>query len=120
MEKETTRLSERKCEACNEQTPPLRGEMLREYHDRLGSGWELVGEHHLQKSFRFRNFRQALDFTNLVGEMSEEEGHHPEIVLSWGRCDLKVYTHAIDALSMNDFIWAAKAQEIFDSLQMQK
>jgi 4a-hydroxytetrahydrobiopterin dehydratase len=114
MAQDEINLTERKCEVCTSETPPLEREELHKYHDRLDEGWQLVDDHHLSKIYRFKNFRQALDYTVKIGEMSEEEGHHPEIVLTWGRVKVTVYTHAIDALSENDFIWAAKADELFD------
>lgn len=107
-------LTERKCEACHPDTPVLKGSELREYYQQLGDNWELVDDHHLTKAYEFNNFREALDFTVKIGEMSEEEGHHPEINLTWGKVTLTVYTHAIDGLSENDFIWAAKADQIDD------
>jgi 4a-hydroxytetrahydrobiopterin dehydratase len=72
----------------------------------------VIGEHHLEKEYRFPNFREALDFTNQVGEMAEEQGHHPDIELSWGRVKLLVWTHKIDGLTESDFIWAAKADRL--------
>ena len=108
------KLAEQKCEACNANTPPLKGEELQQYYNKLEEGWDLIDDHHLIKTYSFKNFRQALEFTNRVGEMSEEEGHHPEIYLTWGEVKLKIYTHAIDALSENDFIWAAKADEVLN------
>lgn len=106
-------LTNRSCEACTKQTPPLEGEKLKHFFDTLNAEWELIDNHHLTKTYKFKNFRQALDFTNKIGEMSEEEGHHPEILLEWGRVKLTVYTHVIDVLSENDFIWAAKAEKIY-------
>ncbi|MEX0662876.1 MAG: 4a-hydroxytetrahydrobiopterin dehydratase [Balneolaceae bacterium] len=114
METKELDLIERKCGACNAETPPLKGEELQKYYDRLEDGWELEDDHHLEKTYPFKNFREAMDFTVRVGEMSEEEAHHPEIYLTWGEVILKVYTHAIDALSENDFIWAAKAEAIYE------
>lgn len=111
MKPDTSKLSERRCEACSPDTPPLKGQILREFYDRLNEGWQLINDHHLEKTYRFKNFRQALEFVNKMGEMSEEEGHHPEIFLTWGKVKLTVYTHAIDALSENDFIWASKADD---------
>jgi 4a-hydroxytetrahydrobiopterin dehydratase len=69
----------------------------------------VVDGHHLEKEYRFDNFRDALEFTNEVGELAEEQGHHPDIELSWGRVKLSVWTHKIDGLTESDFIWAAKA-----------
>ena len=110
---EELNLSERRCEACTPETPPLEGEELQNYYEELNAGWELVDDHHLTKTYSFKNFRESLDFTVGVGEMSEEEGHHAEILLEWGKVKLTVYTHAIDALSESDFVWAAKAEKIY-------
>lgn len=108
-----TKLSEQECVPCRGDTPVLKGKELQEFYNQLDDSWVLEKEHHLTRDFEFKNFREALDFTNQVGEMSEEQGHHPEIYLTWGKVKLKVYTHAIDGLSESDFIWAAKAEKIF-------
>lgn len=112
MSTEELNLQERKCSACNADTPPLKGQELQRYYSRLSKDWKLVDEHHLEKTYSFKNFREALNFTVKVGELSEEEGHHPEIYLTWGKVKLTIYTHAIDALSENDFIWAAKVNAL--------
>lgn len=108
-----TKLAEQQCVPCRGDTPPLKGDELQEYYNQLNDSWKVENEHHLHREFEFKNFREALEFTNQVGEMSEEQGHHPEIYLTWGKVKLKVYTHAIDGLSESDFIWAAKADKIF-------
>jgi 4a-hydroxytetrahydrobiopterin dehydratase len=69
----------------------------------------LVNDHHLEREYEFPDFEQALAFTNRIGEMSEEQNHHPEIYLTWGKVRLKIYTHKIDGLTESDFVWAAKA-----------
>ncbi|MEX0778519.1 MAG: 4a-hydroxytetrahydrobiopterin dehydratase [Balneolales bacterium] len=112
MSTEELNLQERRCSACTPETPPLKGDELQQYYGRLSKDWKLVDEHHLEKAYQFKNFRQALDFTVKVGELSEEEGHHPEIFLAWGKVKLTVYTHAINALSENDFILAAKVDQL--------
>jgi len=66
----------------------------------------------LSKSYRFKDFAEALAFTNKVGEIAETEGHHPDIVLSWGKVDITLTTHAIGGLSVNDFILAAKVEKL--------
>jgi len=71
-----------------------------------------MDEHHLEKEYRFRNFQEALDFTNKVGAIAQEEGHHPDIYLAWGLVKLSLWTHKIDGLSENDFILAAKCDLI--------
>lgn len=101
-------LSSKKCLPCAKGTPPLKGDVLKAYADELPPGWLIVEEHHLQGEFVFKNFQQALDFTNKVGAIAEEEKHHPDIYLSWGKVRVELWTHKIDGLSENDFILAAK------------
>jgi 4a-hydroxytetrahydrobiopterin dehydratase len=103
-------LAELQCIPCKGGVPPLRGKELDSLAGELGNDWQVVDEHHLEKEFRFRNFRDALAFTNRVGEIAEEQGHHPDIELSWGRVRLVVYTHKIDGLTESDFVFAAKAE----------
>lgn len=107
-------LIHKNCVPCRGGVPPLKGEaigkLLREV-----SGWDVVQEHHLVKRFRFKNFRTALDFVNAVGELSEQEWHHPDLALAWGRVDVKIYTHKIDGLNQNDFILAAKIDRLYSS-----
>jgi 4a-hydroxytetrahydrobiopterin dehydratase len=107
-------LASKQCVPCKGGVPPLEGARLRNLHDDLGGGWKLIDDHHLMKDYRFANFREALDFTSRVGEMAEEQGHHPDIELSWGRVKLLVWTHKIDGLTESDFIWAAKADRLRD------
>jgi 4a-hydroxytetrahydrobiopterin dehydratase len=104
-------LAGKKCRPCEGGEEPLRGDALSKLHAQLAEGWDVIDEHHLQKSYKFKNFREALDFTNRVGEVAEAEGHHPDIYLSWGKVELKVWTHKIDGLTGSDFIFAAKADE---------
>ena len=76
------------------------------------SGWNVIDEHHIEKTFTFPDFRKALAFTNKVGELAEQQGHHPDIFLAWGKVGIKTWTHKIDGLTESDFILAAK----FDKL----
>ncbi len=105
-------LAAKQCVPCRGGVPPLAGDELRKLHDELGGGWDLVDEHHLEKEYRFKNFQEALDFTNRVGAMAEEQNHHPEIWLTWGRVKLTIWTHKIDGLTESDFVWAAKADRL--------
>ena len=105
-------LAARQCVPCKGGVPPLKGTQLRTLYEQLDKGWKVIDDHHLEKEYRFANFREALDFTNQVGELAEEQGHHPDIELSWGRVKLLVWTHKIDGLSESDFIWAAKADRL--------
>ena len=103
-------LAAMECIPCKGGVPPLKGEELDKLGRELGNGWTVAAEHHLDKEFRFRNFKDALAFTNRVGAIAEEQGHHPDIELSWGRVRLVVYTHKIDGLTESDFVFAAKAE----------
>ncbi len=104
-------LASRHCVPCHGGVPRLRGAELEAFAGQL-RGWEVVEEHHLSKSYKFTNFRDALDFVNRLGELAEREGHHPDIAFGWGYAQLKIYTHAIDGLSESDFILAAKIDAI--------
>jgi 4a-hydroxytetrahydrobiopterin dehydratase len=102
-------LAKMECVPCKGGIPPLRGEKITDLLVKLGNGWQVREEHHLEKDFRFRNFREALDFTNRVGELAETVNHHPDINLGWGKVRLIVWTHKIGGLSETDFVFAAKA-----------
>jgi 4a-hydroxytetrahydrobiopterin dehydratase len=105
-------LAEKQCVPCRGGVPPLAGEELERLARELGGGWRVVDGHHLEKEYRFPDFRQALDFTQRVGEMAEEQGHHPDIYLAWGKLKLQVWTHKIDGLTESDFVFAAKADRL--------
>ena len=104
-------LSTKECQACKVGTPPLTGDDLKQLAEQLDNDWEVVDEHHLEKEYKFKDFRQALDFTNKVGEVAEQQGHHPDIFLTYGKVKIQVWTHKIDGLTESDFIFAAKADE---------
>jgi 4a-hydroxytetrahydrobiopterin dehydratase len=105
-------LADRKCEPCSAGTPPLRRDQIERLRASLQPGWEVVDQHHLERVFRFPDFRQALAFTNRVGELAEEEQHHPDLHLGWGRVKVLLFTHKIDGLSDNDFILASKIDRL--------
>jgi len=105
-------LAERDCVPCKGGVPPLKGEALADLQRKLGNGWEVINDHHLEKEFTFKNFREALAFTDKVGELAEEQGHHPDIYLAWGRVKITIWTHKIDGLTESDFIMAAKIDRL--------
>ena len=104
-------LAEGTCIPCRGGVPPLKGEELNALQEKLGNGWQVINEHHLEKEYIFADFRQALDFTVKVGELAETQGHHPDIYLAWGTVKLIIWTHKIDGLTESDFILAAKADQ---------
>ena len=105
-------LARKACVPCRGGVPPLAGRELVDLQKALGGDWHAVDEHHLEKEFGFEDFRSALDFTNRVGELAEEQGHHPDIYLSWGRVRTQIWTHKIDGLTESDFVLAAKIDEL--------
>ena len=104
-------LAQENCIPCRGGVPPLKGEELDALQEKLGNDWQINNEHHLEKEYIFADFRQALDFTVKVGEVAENQGHHPDIYLAWGKVKLTIWTHKIDGLTESDFIFAAKADQ---------
>ena len=72
----------------------------------------MVDEHHLIRAYKLPDFRSALAFVNKVGELAEEQGHHPDILLAWGKVEITIWTHAVNGLTESDFILAAKIQRL--------
>ncbi len=106
-------LADKQCVPCDKGAEPLKGAEIEKRKKELDLDWKVVDEHHLEREFTFDDFRQALDFVNEVGELAEEQGHHPDIYLSYGKVKIQLWTHKIDGLHENDFILAAK----IDALQ---
>ena len=104
-------LSTKTCVPCRGGVPPLAGRELTSLLDQV-HGWTVVGEHHIQKAYTFPNFVKALDFVNRVGAVAEEQGHHPDVYLTWGKVEIKTWTHKIDGLTESDFIIAAKIDKL--------
>lgn len=104
-------LADKTCVPCRGGVPPLKGEELRSFSKQV-SEWEVVNEHHLHRDFRFPDFKQALDFVNRVGALAEEQGHHPDILLTWGKAEVTIWTHKVDGLTESDFILAAKINRL--------
>jgi 4a-hydroxytetrahydrobiopterin dehydratase len=100
-------LAEKHCVPCRGGVPPLEGAELENLKAQV-PGWEVVDGHHLSRTYAFPDFRTALDFVDRVGATAEEQGHHPDIYLSWGKVGITTWTHKIDGLTESDFILAAK------------
>ncbi len=105
-------LASKTCVPCRGGMPPLKGEELASLLRQV-DGWSVVEEHHITKTFKFPDFRKALDFTNRVGELAEEQGHHPDIYLAWGKVGITTWTHKINGLTESDFILAAKIDRLY-------
>ncbi len=105
-------LAEKECVPCKGGVSPLKGGELNKLASQLKSGWQVEDEHHLHKTFKFKDFREALNFTNKVGELAESQGHHPDILLTWGKVEITLWTHKIDGLTESDFVMAAKIDQI--------
>ena len=104
-------LASKTCVPCRGGVPPLKGSQLAELAAQVPQ-WQIVNEHHLTRNFAFPDFREALDFVNRVGAIAEEQGHHPNILLTWGRAEITIWTHKIDGLTESDFILAAKIDKL--------
>ena len=105
-------LTAKHCVPCRGGIPPLKGAEISELMEKLNGSWEVIDEHHLEKEWTFENFLDALSFTNQLGALAEEEGHHPNISLTWGWVKVQIWTHKIEGLSESDFILAAKIDEL--------
>lgn len=110
--KESCNLAKKKCTPCEGGVSPLKGEVLESFYKQLDPGWRVIENHHLEKEYKFKNFKEALVFTNKVGAVAEHEGHHPDILLQYGKVQIKLWTHKVGGLTENDFILAAKCDSI--------
>lgn len=109
-------LEELKCEACNADAPQVSDAELKELVREIPE-WSAVvrdGVMQLERAFKFKNFKQAIAFTNKVGEIAEEEQHHPTLTTEWGKVTVTWWTHAINGLHKNDFIMAARTDSVFN------
>lgn len=107
-----TKLADRKCEDPAGNTPALRGRKLDDLKKQLRHGWKVMKQHHLEKQFKFDDFKGALAFTNRVGKLAEKLNHHPDIFLTYGEVRLQIWTHRIKGLAESDFILAAKINRL--------
>lgn len=110
-------LSSLKCVPCTSDVPPLSDEETQKYLQEV-PGWRVVKVNNiprLENTYKFKNFQEALNFTNRVGEIAEAEGHHPAILTEWGKVTVSWWTHKIRGLHPNDFIMAAKTDQLYQS-----
>ena len=104
-------LAEKNCVPCRGGVPALSGNELESLAGQV-PGWKVVDGHHIVRLFKFPDFRQALGFVNRVGEVAEEQGQHPDILLAWGKAEITLWTHAANGLTESDFIVAAKIDRL--------
>ncbi len=106
-------LADNKCVPCRGGVPPMDSAKAEEMLKQLDSGWALNKDGHLERFYTFKDFSQALAFVNKVGAVAEEEGHHPDLYLAWGKCKVELWTHKIYGLTESDFYMAAKSDREF-------
>ncbi|MFT7519095.1 MAG: 4a-hydroxytetrahydrobiopterin dehydratase [Kiritimatiellia bacterium] len=108
-------LAKQTCIPCQGGSPPLKGGELLELLDLIDPSWSIVDEHHLTNTWTFPDFASALAFVNAIGAIAEEQGHHPDLHLSWGKVGVELWTHKIDGLVLADFILASKVDQLSTS-----
>lgn len=111
----TAELSKSTCVPCESDVPPLEGKDLQAMYAQLGEPWQLVEDHHLEREYPFHGYPPAVDFTNVVAGIAESQDHHPDILLTWGKATVTIWTHTIDGLTESDFYFAAKVEEAYKS-----
>ena len=104
-------LASKTCVPCRGDVPALKGSPLRDLSQQVPK-WNVVDEHHITRTFLFPDFQKALDFVNRVGTVAEEQGHHPDILLTWAKAEITLWTHAVKGLTESDFIMAAKIDQL--------
>ena len=117
-----TALNQEKCEACRRDSPSVTEAEVAQLKPELPE-WEMITENDIPKLdrvFKFKNFQQALDFTNQLGILAEEQGHHPRLTTEWGRVQVAWWTHKIRNLHRNDFVMAAKSDQVYQSYESVK
>ncbi len=107
-------LAKKACVPCKGGVPPLEGKAITDLLAEV-QGWEAVKGHHITRAYSFKDFVTALDYVNKIGGIAEQQGHHPDIYLTWGKVRVDIWTHKIDGLTESDFILAAKCDEAFGS-----
>ena len=103
-------LASKTCVPCRGGVPALKGQQLHDLSHQLPN-WRVIDEHHITRQFTFPDFKNALAFVNKIGAIAEEQGHHPDVALAWGKVDITLWTHKVNGLTESDFILAAKIDQ---------
>jgi 4a-hydroxytetrahydrobiopterin dehydratase len=106
-------LADQRCVPCRGGVPPMNESRANELVRELDDGWHLNADGHLERLYRLQNFAQAMAFANKVANVAEDEGHHPDLYIAWGKCKVEIWTHKISGLTESDFYFAAKADRAF-------
>ncbi len=104
-------LADLQCVPCRGGVTPLPGPEIEKLLGQL-EGWQVVNEHHLKKTYRFKDFDESLQFVSRIGTLAEQQGHHPDICFGWGKAEVRIWTHKIDGLTESDFVLAAKIDKL--------
>jgi len=107
-------LADQTCVPCRGGVPPLRGEAVQALLAEIPT-WVAPEDHHLFRSYKFADFQTGLDFVNKVGAVAEQQGHHPDLLLAWGKVEVTIFTHKIDGLTESDFVLAAKIERLYSN-----
>lgn len=108
-------LADKQCVPCRGGVPPLEAAAVQDLLRQLDQGWTVNASGHLERLYTFKNFAEALAFVNRIGAVAEEEGHHPDLYLAWGKCKVELWTHKINGLTESDFYMAAKADRAYQT-----
>jgi 4a-hydroxytetrahydrobiopterin dehydratase len=109
---ESCSLVNKACVPCQGGVPPLEDSVVQDLLIKVGGNWHINEQGHLAKTYEFSNFMKPMEFANKIAELAEQEGHHPDLTISWGTCIIEVWTHKINGLTESDFILAAKIEAI--------
>ncbi len=109
-------LADQRCVPCRGGVPPMDETRAKELLRELEDGWHLNTEGHLEREYRFQNFTEAMALANKLADVAEQEGHHPDLYIAWGKCKVEIWTHKIEGLTESDFYFAAKADRAFRAL----
>ena len=105
-------LADQTCVPCRGDVSPMEETKAREMLKELHEGWSINGRGHIERLYGFNNFIEAMAFANQLGDIAEEQGHHPDLYIAWGKCKVEIWTHKINGLTPSDFYLAAKADRI--------
>jgi 4a-hydroxytetrahydrobiopterin dehydratase len=107
-------LADKQCVPCRGGVPPLSSDRAQELLTELGGEWRIDAQGHLMREYSFGNFVDALAFANRVGDIAEEQAHHPDLYVAWGKCGVEIWTHKIEGLTESDFYLAAKVSRAYE------